>query len=233
MGENTRPVEVLIVDDEASIRDMLVFTLTRAKMTTSTAADANSALAAISNQRPDIILLDWMMPGISGIELARRLRREPATRDLPIIMLTARSTENDRVNGLETGCDDYVLKPFSPRELVARINSLLRRAKPAGGDQPLIAGELELDIQSHRILSQEREITLAPTEYRLLEFFIRHPNRAYSRSQLLDLVWGNNVYVEERTVDVHIRRVRKILEEIGLAHYIQTVRGFGYRFSLD
>jgi len=225
------PVKVLIVDDEASIRDMLVFSLARAKMETQTAKDAQSALAAISDNRPDIILLDWMMPGISGIELARRLRAEPSTRDLPIIMLTARSTENDRVSGLETGCDDYIVKPFSPRELIARINNLLRRTTVTAGETLLQAGKLELDIQAHRILSADKEIQLAPTEYRLLEFFIRHPDRAYSRSQLLDQVWGGNVYVEERTVDVHIRRVRKILQELELDDYIQTVRGFGYRFS--
>lgn len=225
------PIKVLIVDDEASIRDMLVFSLSRVKMEALTANDATSALAIISDNRPDIILLDWMMPGISGIDLARRLRADPTTRDLPIIMLTARSTENDRVNGLETGCDDYIVKPFSPRELIARINSLLRRTAATAGENLLQAGKLELDIQAHKILSADKEIQLAPTEYRLLEFFIRHPDRAYSRSQLLDQVWGGNVYVEERTVDVHIRRVRKILQELGLDNYIQTVRGFGYRFS--
>ncbi|MCF6225893.1 MAG: phosphate regulon transcriptional regulator PhoB, partial [Xanthomonadales bacterium] len=213
--------------------DMLVFSLSRAKMETLTAEDAQAALAVISDNRPDIILLDWMMPGTSGIELARRLRADPATRDLPIIMLTARSTENDRVNGLETGCDDYILKPFSPRELIARIKSLLRRTSFAAGEKPLHAGKLQLDVHARRILTDDKEIQLAPTEYRLLEFFIRHPNRAYSRSQLLDQVWGGNVYVEERTVDVHIRRVRKILQELRLDNYIQTVRGFGYRFSSD
>ncbi len=227
------PVKVLIVDDEASIRDMLVFSLSRAKMETLTAKDAQAALAVISDNRPDIILLDWMMPGTSGIELARRLRADAATRDLPIIMLTARSTENDRVNGLETGCDDYILKPFSPRELIARIKSLLRRTAFTPGEKPLQAGKLQLDVHARRILTDDKEIQLAPTEYRLLEFFIRHPNRAYSRSQLLDQVWGGNVYVEERTVDVHIRRVRKILQELRLDNYIQTVRGFGYRFSSD
>ncbi|MCF6262745.1 MAG: phosphate regulon transcriptional regulator PhoB [Xanthomonadales bacterium] len=227
------PVKVLIVDDEASIRDMLVFSLSRAKMETLTAQDAQAALAVISDNRPDIVLLDWMMPGTNGIELARRLRADAATRDLPIIMLTARSTENDRVNGLETGCDDYILKPFSPRELIARIKSLLRRTALTPGEKPLQAGKLQLDVQARRILTEDKEIQLAPTEYRLLEFFIRHPNRAYSRSQLLDQVWGGNVYVEERTVDVHIRRVRKILQELGLDNYIQTVRGFGYRFSSD
>jgi len=226
-------VKVLVVDDEASIRDMLVFSLSRAKMETLTAKDAQTALAVISDNRPDIILLDWMMPGTSGIELARRLRADASTRDLPIIMLTARSTENDRVNGLETGCDDYILKPFSPRELIARIKSLLRRTTNVAGEKLLHAGKLQLDIQARRILTDDKEIQLAPTEYRLLEFFIRHPNRAYSRSQLLDQVWGGNVYVEERTVDVHIRRVRKILQELHLDSYIQTVRGFGYRFSSD
>jgi two-component system phosphate regulon response regulator PhoB len=227
------PIKVLIVDDEASIRDMLVFSLSRAKMEALTATDATSALAIVNDNRPDIILLDWMMPGISGIDLARRLRADPATRDLPIIMLTARSTENDRVNGLETGCDDYIVKPFSPRELIARINSLLRRTAATAGENLLQAGKLELDIQAHKILSADKEIQLAPTEYRLLEFFIRHPDRAYSRSQLLDQVWGGNVYVEERTVDVHIRRVRKILQELGLDDYIQTVSRFGYRFSAN
>jgi two-component system phosphate regulon response regulator PhoB len=224
---------VLIVDDEAAIRDMIQFALERAKMTVLTAADAQQALVQISEQRPDIILLDWMMPGVSGIELTRRLRRDAFTEDIPIIMLTARVTEDDKVAGLEAGTDDYVIKPFSPRELLARIRAVLRRSSAANDQGQLVVGDLTLDTVSRRILHGQDEIRMGPTEYRLLEFFMQHQGRAYSRSQILDHVWEANAYLEERTVDVHIRRLRKALEPSGTSHYLQTVRGHGYRFLAE
>jgi two-component system phosphate regulon response regulator PhoB len=172
-----------------------------------------------------------MLPDSSGLELTRTLRREPANRDIPIIMLTARADERDRVLGLDGGADDYITKPFSPRELLSRVNAVLRRSAPAA-DEPLLAGELRLDPVSHRVYAGEREIGLGPTEYRLLKFLMENPDRVYSRMQVLDNVWGQNVYVEERTVDVHIRRLRQVLEDFGIDRYVQTVRGSGYRFSI-
>jgi two-component system phosphate regulon response regulator PhoB len=221
---------VLVVDDESAIREMIEFSLRRAGMEVQGAADAREALNLIGEHRPDIILLDWMMPGVSGIELTRRLRRESLTADIPIIMLTARITEDDKVAGLEAGTDDYVIKPFSPRELVARINAVLRRASPTDEQGLIRVGELTLDTFARRALAGEQEVRMGPTEYRLLEFFMSNPGRAYSRSQLLDHVWGTNAYLEERTVDVHIRRLRKALQPTGHSDYVQTVRGHGYRF---
>jgi two-component system phosphate regulon response regulator PhoB len=185
----------------------------------------------ISEELPDLILLDWMLPGISGIDLARRLKRDDYTKDVPIIMLTARGEEDDKIGGLEAGADDYVTKPFSPRELVARIRAVLRRASPEEGDQPLVAEGLTLDPASHRVSAGEKAVDMGPTEFRLLNFFMSHPDRVYSRSQLLDRVWGRNAYVEERTVDVHILRLRKALGPYGYDRFVQTVRGAGYRFS--
>jgi two-component system phosphate regulon response regulator PhoB len=224
---------VLIVDDESAIRDMIQFALRRAGMDVNGAADAREALNRISENKPDIILMDWMMPGVSGIELTRRLRREPLTADIPIIMLTAKVTEDDKVAGLEAGTDDYVIKPSSPRELIARIQAVLRRTSPANDQGCIEAGVLQLDTLSRRVLAHGKEIHLGPTEYRLLEFFMSNQGRAYSRAQLLDHVWGANAYLEERTVDVHIRRLRKALEVAGLDHFVQTVRGHGYRFLAD
>ena len=224
------PPRVLVVDDESAIREMIRFALERAEMQVDSAADAQQALLRISENRPDIILMDWMMPGISGIELTRRLRKESYTEDIPIIMLTAKVTEDDKVAGLEAGTDDYVIKPFSPRELLARIRAVLRRSSPADEEGLLVAGSLKLDTVSRRILKEDQEIRMGPTEYRLLEFFMAHEGRAYSRSQILDHVWGTNAYLEERTVDVHIRRLRKALEPYGISNYLQTVRGHGYRF---
>ena len=223
--------DVLVVDDEPAIRDMLEFALQRAGMSPRTAAGAEDALSAIADKRPDIVLLDWMMPGISGLDLARRLRREELTHDLPIIMLTARTTEDDRVHGLDSGADDYIIKPFSPRELIARVNAMLRRTSATDSSGQISGGELTLDSESHQILAHGKSVHLGPTEYRLLAFFMQHIGKAYNRTQLLDNVWGANVYVEERTVDVHIRRLRKALDPHGLDHYIQTIRGHGYRFS--
>ena len=223
---------ILIVEDEQPIREMVVFSLTGSGFEVDEAADARQAQACIAECLPDLILLDWMLPGMSGIDFARRLKREDLTRDLPIIMLTARAEEEDKVQGLESGADDYITKPFSPRELVARIRAVLRRGNPAAEDETLRANELSVDLASHRVSIGDALLDLGPTEYRLLEFFMSHPERVYSRGQLLDRVWGSNVYVEERTVDVHIRRLRKVLEPFGYDALIQTVRGAGYRFSI-
>ena len=228
-----RPIKVLIVDDEAAIRDMVRFALQNAGIEVRGAADAASALSAIAEDRPEIILMDWMMPGVSGLELTRRLRRDSTTSDIPIIMLTAKVTEDDKVLGLEAGCDDYVLKPFSPRELVARINAVLRRTSAADESGRIETGKLLMNTLSRKVTSGEEEVQLGPTEYRLLEFFMSNPGRAYSRGQILDHVWGANVYLEERTVDVHIRRLRIALENVGADQYVQTVRGHGYRFLAE
>lgn len=223
---------VLIVDDEAPIREMIAVALEMAGYECIEAENAQQAHAAVLDQMPDLVLLDWMMPGTSGIDFARRLRRDETTANVPIIMLTAKSEEDNKVQGLEAGVDDYITKPFSPRELVARLKTVLRRTTPKGIEEPVTVDELTLDPISHRVTSMEQSVDLGPTEFRLLQFFMTHPDRAYSRSQLLDMVWGGNVYVEERTVDVHIRRLRKAL---GNRHdyLIQTVRGTGYRFSIQ
>ncbi|HJU08088.1 MAG TPA: phosphate regulon transcriptional regulator PhoB [Rhodanobacteraceae bacterium] len=222
---------ILIVEDEASIRDMVAFALRRADMEPAHAADARAAQHAIAENIPDLILLDWMLPGTSGLELARRLRREENTREIPIIMLTARGEEIDRVSGLEAGVDDYVVKPFSTRELLARIRAVLRRAQGDDGSGLIEIGGLRVDGPAHRVYANNEPVQIGPTEYRLLHFFATHPERVYSRAQLLDHVWGGSVYVEERTVDVHIRRLRQTLEPHGLDRMVQTVRGAGYRFS--
>jgi two-component system phosphate regulon response regulator PhoB len=230
---NKQP-NVLVVDDEEAIRDMIRFALEKAGMGVQTASDAQEALVRITEARPDIILMDWMMPGVSGLELTRRLRRDAYTEDIPIIMLTARVTEDDKVAGLEAGTDDYVVKPFSPRELLARIRAVTRRSSAVDGSGQLAVGALTLDTVSRRALAPDgEELRMGPTEYRLLEFFMSHPGRAYSRAQILDHVWGANAYLEERTVDVHIRRLRKALEPAGASGYLQTVRGHGYRFLAD
>ncbi|HSG65708.1 MAG TPA: phosphate regulon transcriptional regulator PhoB [Gammaproteobacteria bacterium] len=222
--------KILVVEDETAIRDMLVFNLGRAGYEVLGAGNASEARNAIANRQPDVILMDWMLPDVSGLELTRQLKRDAQTREIPVIMVTARGQEDDRVAGLEGGADDYITKPFSSRELQARIRALLRRASPAG-DSVMAVGELKLDSASHRVTIAGDEISLGPTEYRLLSFFIQNPERVYSRSQILDRVWGGNVYVEERTVDVHIRRLRKALAKHGYDKLIQTVRGAGYRFS--
>lgn len=222
---------ILIVEDEQPIREMVMFALASAGYEAQEAADARQAQALIAERLPDLVLLDWMLPGVSGIDLARRLKKEELTREMPIIMLTARAEEEDKVQGLESGADDYITKPFSPRELVARIRAVMRRGGPAAEDEILRADGLSLDVASHRVSAGDTLLEMGPTEYRLLEFFMSHPERVYSRGQLLDRVWGSNVYVEERTVDVHIRRLRKVLEPHGYDALIQTVRGAGYRFS--
>jgi len=222
---------ILVVEDEDSIRDMVAFALRKAGMEAIHAADARTALTCIADAPPDLILLDWMLPGMSGLELARRLRREDATAEVPIIMLTARGEEMDRVSGLEAGVDDYVVKPFSTRELIARIRAVLRRTQGDDGSGVLEIGGLRLDGPAHRVFANGEEVSISPTEYRLLYFFMTRPERVYSRTQLLDQVWGGSVYVEERTVDVHIRRLRKALEPFGQDGMVQTVRGTGYRLS--
>jgi two-component system phosphate regulon response regulator PhoB len=222
---------VLIVEDEEAIREMVAFALTRAGFEVDEAGDCGGARLRVAERRPDIIILDWMLPEMSGLEYARELKREDTTRDLPIIMLTARAEEEDKLRGFESGVDDYVTKPFSGRELVARINAVLRRASPEGDADQVEAGALKMNLASHRITADGQAVELGPTEYRLLKFFMTHPDRVYTRTQLLDRVWGSNVYVEERTVDVHIRRLRKALEASGCDRMVQTVRGAGYRFS--
>ncbi|MCF7981378.1 MAG: phosphate regulon transcriptional regulator PhoB [Pseudomonadales bacterium] len=221
---------ILIVDDEASIRDMVAMTLELNGFNCLQAPDAMTAHSLIVDQRPDLVLLDWMMPGTSGIELSRRLRRDNATKEIPIIMITAKGEESNKIEGLETGADDYVTKPFSTKELMARIRAVLRRFQ-GDTDAQIVYEGLQLDTQAHRISANGIPVKLGPTEYRLLQFFMSHPDRVYTREQLLDLVWGGNVYIDDRTVDVHIRRLRKALTEFGYHQYIQTVRGTGYRFS--
>jgi two-component system phosphate regulon response regulator PhoB len=223
--------QILVVEDERPIREMVAFGLRRAGFEVVEAEDTRAARACIADRRPDLVLIDWMLPDMSGLELTRALKKDKDTREVPIIMLTARAEEQDKVSGLEGGADDYVTKPFSPRELLARINAVLRRSHAATQDQIVSAGGLTLDSAGHRVTVGESTVPLGPTEYRLLSFFMMHPERVYSRSQLLDRVWGGNVYVEERTVDVHIRRLRKALEDFDCDKFIQTVRGAGYRFS--
>jgi two-component system phosphate regulon response regulator PhoB len=196
------------------------------------AEHSQSALASVADRRPDLILVDWMLPDMSGLELVRQLRRDANTRDIPIVMLTARAEEADKVAGLESGADDYLTKPFSARELIARIQAVLRRSAPAGTTECVEFEGLTLDQAGHRVLAAGKLVSLGPTEFRMLAFLMTHPDRVYARSQLLDRVWGGNVYVEEHTVDVHIRRLRKALEASGYDRFIQTVRGSGYRFSV-
>ncbi len=223
---------VLIVDDEPAIRDVIHTALELAGFNCLTAENAQIAHALIIDQKPDLVLLDWMMPGTNGIELARRLKRDELTARIPLIMLTAKSEEDNKIQGLDAGIDDYITKPFSNRELIARIRAVLRRATHHANEEPLAAGTLTLDRISKRVLCNGKTIDLGPTEYRLLEFFMSHAERAYSRAQLLDHVWGGSVYIDERTVDVHIRRLRKALEATSHDALIQTVRGVGYRFSV-
>ncbi len=223
--------KILLIEDEAAIREMTAMALERAGYAVSEAEDASQAERVLSDGVPDLILLDWMLPGTSGIELARRLRRDEYTREVPIIMLTARSEEDDRIRGLDSGADDYVTKPFSPRELIARIKAVIRRASPELDEGVLAAKGLQLDSNSHRVTANGSVLDMGPTEFRLLQFFMSHPERVYSRTQLLDMVWSRGSFVEERTVDVHIRRLRKALAVEGFDGFIQTVRGAGYRFS--
>jgi two-component system phosphate regulon response regulator PhoB len=227
----TRPTKVLIVDDETAIREMIRFSLISSGFECTEAGDANEAQNSLKADMPDLILLDWMLPGLSGLEFAQLLKRKPSTRSIPIIMLTARSEESNKVLGLNSGADDYVTKPFSPRELVARILAVLRRVKSQTANNVLEIDDLMLDPNSHRVSVGKQLLSLGPTEFRLLHFLMNHPERVYSRAQLIDLIWGKDVYVEERTVDVHIRRLRKALEPSSHDRLIQTVRSAGYRLS--
>ena len=223
--------KILIIEDETGIREMLGYTLMKEGYVFEEAGDVEAALPLINQEIPDLILLDWMLPGMSGIDYARRLRSQTRTKDIPIIMLTARGAEMDRISGLETGADDYITKPFSTRELLARIKAVLRRTSKIQEQTHVQVDGLTLDPQTYRVTANGNVIEISPTEFRLLHFFITHPERVYTRARLLDQVWGQNVYVEERTVDVHIRRLRKTLEPFGYASLIQTVRSVGYRFS--
>ncbi|MEK6805245.1 MAG: phosphate regulon transcriptional regulator PhoB [Pseudomonadota bacterium] len=222
---------ILVVEDEASIREMQRFALQRAEFRVAEAGDAQAARLKIAEARPDLILMDWMLPGVSGVELSRELKGAATTRDIPIIMVTARVEEEDKVRALNIGADDYMTKPFSFPELIARINAVLRRSLPGGEEERMAVNGLVVDAASQRVTAKGEPVRLGPTEYRLLHFFVSHPERVYTREQVLDRVWGQNVYVEERTVDVHIRRLRKALEPFGYEEMIQTVRGTGYRFS--
>ena len=226
-----KPRQILVVEDESAIREMIAFGLRRAGHSVLEAGDCREARRLLADRRPDLLLVDWMLPDMSGLELTRQLKKDAETRDLPIIMLTARAEEHDKVAGLEGGADDYLTKPFSPRELLARIQAVLRRVAPSLEGELVRHDMLTLDSAGHRVMAGEAPVALGPTEYRLLAFFMTHAERVYTRSQLLDRVWGGNVYVEERTIDVHIRRLRKALADHGCEHYVQTVRGSGYRFS--
>ena len=223
--------QILVVEDERPIREMIAFGLRRAGFEVREAADARTGRAEVANKLPDLLLVDWMLPDTSGLEFTRALKRDRETRELPVIMLTARAEEGDKVAGLEGGADDYITKPFSPRELLARINAVLRRTDAGRRRRAHRLRRPGARSGSQRVSSGERTVALGPTEYRMLAFFMTHPERVYTREQLLDRVWGGNVYVEERTIDVHIRRLRKALEEYGYDRLIQTVRGSGYRFS--
>src|SRR5512137_599997 len=225
------PANILVVEDEPAIQERLAMNLEHAGDHVLRARDAEEAGQLVRHALPDLIVLDWMLPGQSGIAFARQLRQDERTRQVPIIMLTARSQEQDKVAGLESGADDYVTKPFSPRELIARVKAVLRRRAPELTDEPIEIGGLRLDPATHRVTSGAQQLELGPTEFRLLHFFMAHPERVHSRSQVLDQVWGDHVFVEERTVDVHIRRLRKALEPTGHDRLIETVRGSGYRLA--
>lgn len=225
--------KVLVVEDERDIRDMLTFALEEAGFQVTEASTAERALSLLAESyRPDLLLVDWMLPGASGVELARRVKQKPELQGTPLILLTARGEEDDRVRGLEAGADDYVVKPFSPRELIARIRAVLRRSgNIVSAEQTVEVGGIRLDTASHRVTVKGETVKLGPTEYKILQFFMEHPERVFSRTQMLDAIWGHQVVVEERTIDVHMRRLRKALEPFGVEEYVQTVRGSGYRFS--
>ncbi|WP_448191744.1 phosphate regulon transcriptional regulator PhoB [Azospirillum sp. sgz301742] len=227
MNSALKPL-VLVVEDEADIVTLLKYNLEKEGFRVVAASDGEEALLLAGEQTPHIVLLDWMLPLMSGLEVCRQLRRNPKTRDIPIIMLTARGEEGDRVRGLNSGADDYMTKPFSPTELVARMRAVLRRAAPALNDEMLRFADVEMDLAAHRVRRQGRDVHLGPTEFRLLRHFLQHPGRVFSREQLLDMVWGHDVYVEPRTVDVHIRRLRKALNDVTEVDIIRTVRSAGY-----
>ena len=219
---------ILIVEDEAALSTLLTYNLEKEGFSVRVAGDGEQAIDALAEEQPDLVLLDWMLPHLSGIEICRRIRRDPATSGLPVIMLTAKGEESDRIRGLDTGADDYVTKPFSPAELVARVRALLRRARPAMGADQLIAGDIVMDLAAHRVHAGGAQVELGPTEFKLLRHFMEHPGRVYSRDQILDAVWGRDINVEDRTVDVHIGRLRKALRAAAGKDPIRTVRGAGY-----
>jgi two-component system phosphate regulon response regulator PhoB len=223
--------QILVVEDEAPIREMITFVLEQNGFNVIEAEDFEQAKAKIVEPYPDLILLDWMLPGGTGVKLAKSLKQNEYTRAIPIIMLTARADEDDKVKGFDAGVDDYVTKPFSPKELIARIKAVIRRVSPTALEEAIEFHGMKLDPVAHRVSINDRSLELGPTEFRLLHFFMTHTERVYSREQLLDNVWGTNVYVEDRTVDVHIRRLRKAITGEGHEDFIQTVRGSGYRFS--
>ncbi|NBV74435.1 MAG: phosphate regulon transcriptional regulatory protein PhoB [Methylococcaceae bacterium] len=225
-------LNILVVEDEDAIRDMLIMALGQSDLQVTAVASAEEALRILADQNIDLIVLDWMLPGISGVELARRLKNDASYKQIPIILLTARAEESDKVRGLEIGADDYMTKPFSPKELIARIRAVIRRTGKLDDTGQLTIGDLILDASQHRLTIAGQTMDVSPTEFKLIQFFMSNPDKVYSRTQLLDQVWGRSVYIEERTVDVHIRRLRKILAEFDREDLIQTVRGFGYRFSL-
>jgi two-component system phosphate regulon response regulator PhoB len=226
-------LNILVVEDEDAIREMLVMVLEQADLNVVAVPSAEQALASLAENRVDLVVLDWMLPGISGVELSKRLKRDATYKDLSIILLTARGEEEDKIRGLEIGADDYMTKPFSPKELIARIKAVMRRSGKLTETGQLSIGDLTLDAEQHRLSIGGKALDVSPTEFRLMQFFMSNPDKVYSRTHLLDQVWGRSVYIEERTVDVHIRRLRKILAEFGREELIQTVRGFGYRFSIS
>ncbi len=225
------PATILVVEDEPAIQELISAALQHAGHRVLRAYSAEEAVPLVNETLPDVVLLDWMLPGLSGIQFARRLRGEERTRELPVIMLTARGEEQDKVAGLDAGADDYLTKPFSPRELVARIKAVLRRRAPQMTEDCVEVDGLRIDPVTHRVIGNGQPLDLGPTEFRLLHFFMTHQERVFNRAMLLDQVWGDHVFVEERTVDVHIRRLRAVLEATGHDRLIQTVRGSGYRFS--
>jgi two-component system phosphate regulon response regulator PhoB len=224
---------ILVVEDEAPLVTLLRYNLEGAGFEVTDAADGEEALISIAERKPDLILLDWMLPLVSGLEVCRQIRRKPETRDIPIIMLTARGEEEDRIRGLDNGADDYITKPFSPSELLARVRAILRRTRPALSTEVLRYDDLTMDIASHRVARGSRQIHLGPTEFRLLRYLLEHPGRVFSREQLLDAVWGHDVYVEPRTVDVHIRRLRQALNGRNEQDLIRTVRAAGYALDSE
>ena len=228
---NLQP-HVLIVEDEPPLVELLSYNLEKAGFQIHIARDGEEALLAVEERKPDLILLDWMLPYVSGIEICRRIRRNPETRNVPIIILTARGEEDDRIRGLEAGADDYVVKPFSPSELVARVRAVLRRTRPAFDKDSLTYGDITMDLTTHRVSRNDEPVDLGPTEFRLLRFMMEHPGRVFSREQLLDSVWGHDTYIEPRTVDVHIRRLRKAMNLPGTTDLIRTVRSAGYALDL-
>ena len=229
---NGKPA-ILVVEDEAALVTLLRYNLEKSGYAVDEATDGEEALIRVAESKPDLVLLDWMLPSLSGIEVCRQIRRRPETRALPIIMLTARAEDQDMVRGLNTGADDYITKPFSTEALLARIRSLLRRASPSAELAPLSFGDIHMDLASHRVMRNGRPVHLGPTEYRLLEFFLSHPKRVFSREQLLNSVWGQDIHVEPRTVDVHIRRLRKALNDGDLPDIVRTVRSAGYALDTE